>query len=328
MSTAEFNGLTTSEEVIDLFASRVEGRTFVITGTGAQGIGASTALALARAAPAHLVLVSRSLRTTQPLIEDLKIAAPNVRVTFVQCDLSDQDSVQTGTSAILEAAPIIDVLINNAGIMAIQEYTTDKKGNEIQLSANHVGHFLLTNLLTPALFAAASSARKEARVVNLTSAGHRISPFRFDDYNFSGGKTYSPWAGYGQSKTANILFSVALHKRLHARGVTSTAVHPGNIWDTGLPAHMDIQKALPQVDEVALRETGRKYIWDVPRRKTKSQGASTTLVAALDPGVPAVSPAYLENCQVSDPYEYALDRGNAERLWKISEELVGRTFDY
>lgn len=327
MSSAEFHGLTTSEEVIDLFASRVEGRTFVITGTGAQGIGGSTALALSRAAPAHLVLVSRSASTTQPIIEDIKTTAPDVRLTFIQCDLSDQDSVQAAAAAILEAAPVIDVLINNAGIMAITEYTTDKKGNEIQLSSNHIGHFLLTNLLTPALFAAAD-ARKEARVVNLTSAGHRISPFRFVDYNFSGGKTYNPWTAYGQSKTANILFSVGLTKRLHMRGVTSTAVHPGSIYGTGLPVHLDMEKAFVEIEEAARRETGREWTWIPPRSKTKSQGSSTTLVAALDPAVPAKSPAYWINCQITEPYEYALDAENAEKLWKLSEKLVGRTFDY
>lgn len=328
MSSAEFHGLTTSEEVIDLFSSRVEGRTFVITGTGALGIGAYTALALARAAPGHLILVSRSASTTQPAIEDIKAAAPNVPLTFVQCDLSDQDAVRAAAATILEAASAIDVLINNAGIMAIHDYTTDKRGNEIQLSSNHIGHFLLTNLLVPALLAAAK-ARGEARVVNLTSHGHRMGPFRFDDYNFSGGAAYQPYVAYGQSKTANILFAVGLTKRLGASGVTSTAVHPGSILGTGLPAHIkDIEKHLKVVEEVALRETGRDWVWELPRFKTKSQGSSTTLVAALDPEMPARSPAYLSNCQIRDPYEYALDPENAEKLWKLSEELVGQKFTY
>lgn len=327
MSSAEFHGLTTSEEVIDLFASRVKGRSFVITGTGALGIGAYTALALARAAPAHLVLVSRSASTTQPAIEDIKAAAPNVPVTFVQCDLSDQDAVRAAAATILQVTPVIDVLINNAGIMAIQDYTTDKHGNEIQLSANHIGHFLLTNLLTPALLAAAKT-REEARVVNLTSIGHRISPFRFGDYNFSGGAAYNPWIAYGQSKTANILFSAGLTKRLGASGVTSTAVHPGNIWGTGLPVHIDVEKDLKDIEAVALRETGREWVWEPPRAKTKSQGSSTTLVAALDPDVSARSPAFLSNCQIRDPYDYALDPENVEKLWKLSEELVGQKFSY
>ncbi|RYP46225.1 hypothetical protein DL768_007544 [Monosporascus sp. mg162] len=334
MSHANFHALTSSEEVIDHFASQVKGRTFVITGAGAQSIGGYTALALAKAGPAHLVLVSRNPVTIQPVLDEIKAIAPNVKATFVRCDLSDQDSVRDAASRILEAAPAIDVLINNAGVMAIKEYTVDKRGNEMQLSANHIGHFLLTNLLAPALFSAAvTAAAGEARVVNLTSAGHRMSPFWFDDYNFSGGKKYHPFTAYGQSKTANILFSVGLTARLRARGVTSTAVHPGAVWGSRLGDHIEaafggFEAIMADIAEVALRNTGREWTDDTLEMKTLSQGSSTTLVAALDPELPARSPAYLANCQITEPFEYALDPGNAEKLWELSEQLVGQKFSY
>ncbi|RYP84099.1 hypothetical protein DL769_001244 [Monosporascus sp. CRB-8-3] len=334
MSQKNFHAFTSSEEVIDRFASQAKGRTFVITGAGTQSIGGYTAVALAKAGPAHVVLVSRNPATVQPVLDEIKATAPNVKATFVRCDLSDQDSVRGAAARILEAAPAIDVLINNAGVMALKEYTVDKRGNEMQFSANHIGHFLLTNLLAPALFsAAATAAAGEARVVNLTSAGHRISPFRFDDYNFSGGRTYNPFTAYGQSKTANILFSVGLTARLRARGVTSTAVHPGSIRDTRLGDHLKaapggIEAVFPQVAEAALRNTGREWPQDTLEPKTLSQGSSTTLVAALDPELPARSPAYLANCQISEPYEYASDPENAERLWELSEQLVGQKFGY
>ncbi|RYP23484.1 hypothetical protein DL767_008800 [Monosporascus sp. MG133] len=333
MSQANFHAFTSSEEVIDRFGSQVKGRTFVITGPGTQSIGGYTALALAKAEPAHLVLVSRNPATVQPVLDEIKATAPNVKATFVRCDLSDQDSVRGAAARILEAAPAIDVLINNAGIGALREYTVDRRGNEMQFSTNHIGHFLLTNLLAPALLSAAvTSAAGEARVVNLTSIGHRISPFRFDDYNFSGGRTYHPLTAYGQSKTANILFSVGLTARLCARGVTSTAVQPGNVPGTRIGDHLKeapggLEAAVSDVAEVALRNTGREWTEPVDV-KTLSQGSSTTLVAALDPELPARSPAYLDHCQISEPFEYALDPENAEKLWELSEQLVGQKFGY
>ncbi|RYP73965.1 hypothetical protein DL771_003276 [Monosporascus sp. 5C6A] len=334
MSQKNFHALTSSEEVVDRFASQVKGRTFVITGAGTQSIGGYTALALSKAGPAHVVVVSRNPATVQPVLDEIKATAPNVRTTFVRCDLSDQDSVRGAAAQILEATPAIDVLINNAGVMGMKEYTVDRRGNEMQFSANHIGHFMLTNLLAPALLsAAATAAAGEARVVNLSSAGHRISPFRFDDYNFSGGTTYHAFTAYGQSKTANILFSVGLTARLRARGVTSTAVHPGNVWETRLgdqikAAPGGFETATGDFAEVTLRNTGREWTEDTLDLKTLSQGASTTLVAALDPELPARSPAYLANCQITEPFEYALDPENAEKLWELSEQLVGQKFGY
>ncbi|RYO84134.1 hypothetical protein DL762_005813 [Monosporascus cannonballus] len=334
MSQTNFHAFTSSDEVLDRFAPQVNSRTFVITGAGTQSIGGYTALALAKAGPAHLVLVSRNPATVQPVLDEIKATAPNVKATFVRCDLSDQDSVRGAAAQILEAAPAIDVLINNAGVMAIKEYTVDRRGNEMQLSANHIGHFLLTNLLAPALLsAAATAAAGAARVVHLTSAGHRISPFRFDDYNFSGGATYHPFTAYGQSKTANILFSVGLTARLRARGVTSTAVQPGSVFGTRLGDHIKaapggFEAAFGDIAEAALRNTGREWTQDTLELKTLTQGSSTTLVAALDPELPARSPAYLANCQITEPFEYALEPDNAERLWELSEQLVGQKFGY
>lgn len=336
MSKTEFNATTTSEEVIERFASEVKGRTFVITGTAANSIGGYTALKLAGAGAAHIVLVSRTPKTVQPVIEEIESEPQHPKVTFVQCDLADQDSVRAAAATILEAAPAIDVLINNAGIMAIPEYTLDKHGIEIQLSANHVGHFLLTNLLVPALAKAAqanSSGKTAARVVNLTSTGHRISPVRFDDPGFSGGKAYHPFSGYGQSKTANILFAVGLNRRLRGRGVTSTAVHPGEIHSTGLGVHIKLDPEgyaamFKDVAAVSLRDAGRPWPDEVAVPKPLTAGAATTLVAALDPEIPARSPAYLADAQIGEPYDYTMDPRNAEKLWKLSEEWVGQKFEY
>ncbi|KAK9769150.1 putative Short-chain dehydrogenase [Seiridium cardinale] len=319
-----FNVDTSSEEVIETFKSRVAGRIFLITGAGAQGLGGSTALYLSKAGPAHIILVSRTVRNVQPVVDQINTESPAVKVTLVQCDLSDQDSVRAAAATIDKAVQKIDVIINNAGVMAIRNYSKDKHGIELQLSANHVGHFLLTNLLVPKLVAAGD----DSRVVNLSSHGHRISPFRFDDYNFSEGKEYERFSAYGQSKTANILFTVGLSERLRGKGVTSVAVHPGSIWGTGLADGDLTEEDVHGLTDIAERNTGRPWIGDVPFSKPMSQGTATTLIAALAPEIPSQSPAYLSNGQITEANDYAMDKGNADELWKLSEEWVGQKFDY
>ncbi|RYO81404.1 hypothetical protein DL766_009953 [Monosporascus sp. MC13-8B] len=179
-----FDATATSEQVAEAFAPRVKGRTFVITGAGQPSIGSSMAIALARASPGHILIVSRTAAKVEPVLQ-----------------LSEKSTLQSKRPS----SKSTFVTMIRAGNMALKEYTVDKQGIEMQLSANHVGHFLLTNLLMPALLAAANTEHG-ARVVNLCSLGYFISPFRFDDYNFSGGTTYDLWTAYGQAKTANILF--------------------------------------------------------------------------------------------------------------------------
>lgn len=119
--------------------------------------------------------------------------------------------------------------------MGVTEYTLTPEGIESQFGANHIGHFLLTSLLMPKIEAAGPGAR----IVNLSSSGHQLGEVRLDDYNFNNGKAYDPWAAYGQSKTANILFSVSLAEKLASRGILAFAVHPGSIAVTGLGTHVE-----------------------------------------------------------------------------------------
>ncbi|KAM0816080.1 putative Oxidoreductase [Seiridium cardinale] len=297
-----FNVKTTSEEVVAAFGEQVKGKTFVLTGAAKAGIGGHAAVTLALREPAHIIIASRTEEKVKPILEEIAVIDSSVKTTFVQLDLTDRDSVRLAAERISAVAPKVDVLINNAGIMAIQEYMTDKHGVELQLSANYIGHFLLTNLLVPNLVAVGQGSR----VVNVVSNGYRVSPFRFDDWNFSDGKTYDPWSGYGQAKTAEILFAWALTKRLKSRGVTATALHPGTIWETRLGAHLDIST----------------------QRKTMTQGAATTLVAALDPEIPASSPAYLANGHIHEALDYATDPEKADKLWSLSEDILGQKFEY
>lgn len=324
-----FDAKTTSEQVVEAFASQVKGRTFVITGAGQPSIGSSMATLLARASPRQIVIASRTAAKVRPVLATISETEPIVRADFVQVDLSDHESVRHASKEILEkTGGSIDVLINSAGNMGIKEYTVDKQGIELQLSANHVGHFLLTNLLVPALKKAAEVDKERgARIVNLTSLAYRISPVRFDDYNFSNGKTYDLWTAYGQAKTANILFSLGLTGRLKTHGITSFAAHPGSNLDTQLGSHLVLDDYNSILDTTK-RNTGQDFVFDEPRFKTYEQIGATPLAAALDPGLAAGTCQYLRNCQIEEVVEHAANPESVEKLWKLSEGLVGEEFRY
>ena len=175
---SSFGFSTTSEEVVDAFAEHVKGRIFLITGTSANGLGANTAVNLARKSPAQLVLVSRNRSKVDPVIEQIASIDPNIKITFISGELSDLDSVRNAAKEINDTVSHIDVIINNAGVMNVKEFKTSPQGVELTLASNHLGHFLLTNLLVPKLKAAGHNSR----VVNLSSSGHRVGRFRFDDH--------------------------------------------------------------------------------------------------------------------------------------------------
>lgn len=316
-----FNKDSTAEEVTQAFSSQIKDRIFLVTGTSAGGLGAYVSTRLARHSPAHLILVARNKSKVDPVLDEIAAINPDLKVTFVACELTDRDSVRKAAETIAsdETIPRIDVVINNAGAMMLPKYQLDKTGYELQLSANHLGHFLLTNLLLPKVKAAGPGAR----VVNVSSSGHRISPFRFEDWNFSGGAAYDGWTAYGQSKTANNLFTAELARR----GVTSVAAHPGTIMATGLGRYMDLdaeEHPFALLERVALRNTGEKFT--ISPEKMLSQGAAAILAPALDPEVVEKSGAYFENCQVDEAFGYSQDRENAKKLWALTEELVGQKF--
>jgi NAD(P)-dependent dehydrogenase (short-subunit alcohol dehydrogenase family) len=327
---ATFDATSTSEQVVEAFSRQVRGRTFVITGAGEPSIGSSLATNLAKASPAHILIASRTAANVDPVLAAIRETDSSIKASFVQLDLSDHDSVRRAASEILDkSGSKIDVLINSAGNMAVKTYTVDKQGIEMQLSVNHVGHFLLTNLLVPALSAAASSDKERgSRVINLTSLGYRISPVQFDDYNFSSGKTYDPWTAYGQAKTANILFSYALTQKLAKKhGILSLAVHPGSNLDTKLGSHLEMDD-YNGIFEITKRNTGLDFVFDEPRFKTYAQIGSTALAAALDPQMVTAEVFYLQNCQTVEPIKHAKAPEAVEKLWALSEKLVNQTFSY
>lgn len=290
--------------------------TVAITGPSAGGLGAATAIALASGHPADILLLGRTESKSASVIEKIKSISPETSVKFIPLDLTRYDSIKSAAAKINESVKKIDVLINNAGVMALNDYTVTPEGIEAQFGANHIGHFLLTNLLLPKIETAAPGAR----IVNLTSNGHQLSDIHYDDYNFANGKTYNKWVAYGQSKTANILFTTSLASKLAAKGILSFSVHPGNII-TNLGTHVDPAE-WPEVGKL-FEARGHTFAIDF---KSLEQGPTTTLVAALDPSIASESGGYLDNSVIATAEPYARDPQNAEELWALSEKIVGQKF--
>jgi NAD(P)-dependent dehydrogenase (short-subunit alcohol dehydrogenase family) len=314
--TTAFGADTSAEEAargIDL-----SGKTIVITG-GSAGLGVETARVLA-ACGAKIVSVVRDEAKGQAAADTIRQSVPKADIELAILDLFDLDSVRRGGDDIAKRFSKIDRLINNAGVMACPLGRT-AQGLDTQLGTNHLGHFVLTARLIPQLLAG-----KPARIVNLSSAGHRLSPFRFEDPFFEK-DDYDKWNAYGQAKTANILFSVALDKRFKDRGLRALAVHPGAI-QTELGRHMD---------ENDIKDLMSRRPQNEPLKfKQVPQGAATTVWAATAPELEGQGAVYCEDCHVAEQTEdpaastgvhtYALDEQSAERLWALSEEWSGETF--
>lgn len=320
---SHYNFSTEGSTIVSDFPSQVKGKTFLITGPSTGSLGAETALALAASNPHCILLLGRSLPKIQPVLTSIALLSPSTLTRFIPLSLDSFSSVRSAASTILTDAsiPTIDVLINNAGVMACP-YQKTSDGHESQWQTNFLSHFLLTNLLVPKL-------APSARIINVSSNANLASDIRYDDIGFSDGATYNAVLAYAQSKTANILFSVELNKRLRKQGVgvRSFALNPGAV-DTGLAKHFT-----PEMMSEGLK------LWEslgneMPRRKTLAQGCATTLRAALDPGllVGEGRSCYLEDCQVTSDRKavraWALDEKNAGRCWALGEEMVGEKFAY
>jgi NAD(P)-dependent dehydrogenase (short-subunit alcohol dehydrogenase family) len=297
-----FGPETTTDEVLD--GVDLHGRLAVVTGAS-SGLGAETARALA-AAGARVVMAVRNVSA---------VGDGDAEAEVRELDLASLASVRAFTDGFLASHDRLDVLVNNAGVMATPLRRT-AEGFESQFGTNHVGHFLLTNRLRPALDAAGA-----ARVVNLSSAGHRMSDIQWDDPNYER-RPYDKWEAYGQSKTANVLFTVALERRLAPRGGHAYAVHPGMI-ATNLAR--DVTKA-DFDDLIARRTPGPGETGGMPALKSIAAGAATSVWAATAPELDAHGGAYLEDCRVSAAMPYASDPEAAERLWTLTEQLVAEHF--
>ncbi|KAI2631792.1 putative short-chain dehydrogenase [Xylaria nigripes] len=313
---------TRVEEIIKAYGANAYGKTFVITGPSAGGIGATVATALAEAKPKQIVLAGRTLSKVQPILDEIAKVSPTTAASFVQLELSDLSSVRQAAAKIKSMVPDgIDGLYNNAGIMATREFKKTVEGVEFQLATNHLGHFLLSNLLLPEI------ARARGVVANATSRSWKLADPDYDNYNFDEGKSYHGWIAYSRSKTANIHFSKAFAKRVARLGVSVFAVDPGMAMDSNLTSNSGVDNDwLGEGYRLAVeRGNGKEPQQPIINLR---QAAATPVLSLLDPSFRATQGAYLEECEICDKKlaDYAKSEANAEKLWELSEELVGEKF--
>jgi NAD(P)-dependent dehydrogenase (short-subunit alcohol dehydrogenase family) len=313
--TGPFGALSTTEEVlagVDLSGKRV-----LVTGVSA-GLGVETA----RAAAAH---GARVVGTARDLAKARAALAPHadLGIEVLECDLASLASVRACADVLEARGEKFDVVIANAGVMNCPfGHTAD--GFETHFGTNHLGHFVLVNRLVPLVV-------KGGRIVILSSSAHRASDVDLDDPGFAH-TAYEPFAAYGRSKTANVLFAVELDRRLSGKGVRATALHPGGI-RTELLRHTTPEMLQQMAARSAQRADGTQG--EPAVIKSVEQGASTTAWAAFAAPAAKVGGRYCEDCHVAEPAEsgwsggvrpYAVDPQRAKALWAKSEEMVGERF--
>jgi NAD(P)-dependent dehydrogenase (short-subunit alcohol dehydrogenase family) len=319
--TKTFGFESTTDDVLN--GVDLRGKRIFVTGVSA-GLGVETARTLA-AHGAQVVGAARDLAKARKATEVVTAAAAHGGgLELVELDLASLASVRACADALLKAGKTFDLAIANAGVMACPKSTT-ADGFETQFGTNHLGHFVLMNRI-------ASLLKPGSRLVNLSSAGHRISDVNLHDPNFEH-TPYTEFDAYGRSKTANILFTVEFDRRHKTRDVRATAVHPGVI-QTELSRHMT-----PEVLKQLMDRFNASQPAGTPPVQYKSipQGAATSVWAGIVGSADAVGGLYCEDCHVAErvPADstlrygvrpYALEPKHAEALWAKSEEMVGEKF--
>ncbi|RMJ23884.1 short-chain dehydrogenase [Aspergillus sp. HF37] len=319
---------TTTDELVSDYADLIKGKTILTTGVSPGSLGGFFVQSIAQAKPAWLILAARNTDKLAQTASEITATNPGLQVRTLQVDLGALDSVRDAAAQVnaWDDIPAIDVLVNNAGIMAV-DYRLSADGFESHLATNHLGPFLFTNLIMDKLVASA-----EPRIVVVSSDGHRLNPFRFDDCKFDDGKSYNRWYAYGQSKTANMLFAISLAQKLGMKhGLRAFSLHPGVIF-TNLGHHLDWNVEFPGLQN-ADRSLGNREGWSDFNVKPLERGAATHIYAAFDPSLKANNGAYLLDCHVADPLAdtvkpWATSSFEAERLWRLSERLIGQEFPY
>lgn len=304
---------TTSETTaLDIVAGAdLGGKTCVITGAS-SGLGRESARALASTG-AHVILAARNLEALSDTEAWVRAEVADAKLSIVPLDLTSLASVASAAAQISELTPAVHVLMNNAGVM-FTPFGRTAEGFETQFGTNHLGHFEFTRLLFPALVAADG-----ARVVNLSSEGHRISDVDFEDPNWET-RDYDKFAAYGASKTANVLHAVELDRRLRDSGVRAFAVHPG-IVATSLARHMTNDDFASLNKSTASRNPDKPTTDFRKQFTTPEHGAATQVWAAVSDDLDGQGGLYLSDCRIREAAPYAADETRALTLWALSEHL-------
>ncbi|KAJ5480158.1 hypothetical protein N7530_005667 [Penicillium desertorum] len=322
---APYGAETTATQLVNDYADLIKDQVVLATGISPGSLGGYFVQAIAKAGPSCLILAARNPDKAQQTANEVSAAQPNVKTSILQLDLGLFKNIRQAAAEVnsWDDVPVIDVLVNNAGIMA-PEYKVTDDGFESQLVTNHLGPFLFTNLIMKKILAS-----KSPRVVMVSSDGHRLNPFRFDDYNFD---SYNKWYAYGQSKTANMLMSISLAEKLGIKhNLLAFSLHPGVIW-TNIANHLDMETDFDGLRD-ADKALGNREGWGELQVKTPDQGVATHVYAAFDPGLNAHNGAYLIDCRIGNPLadtikSWATSSLEAKRLWHLSEKLVGQEFVY
>ncbi|KAK4702487.1 hypothetical protein P7C70_g3737, partial [Phenoliferia sp. Uapishka_3] len=349
MAPSNFGSSTTADEAASELAKEISGKVVIVTGVSIGGLGFETARVIANHGAGLVILAGRSTAKLDEAEAEIKKETPHANLWKLVIDLASLESVRKAAAEVNEYKEPIDVrcFLREASAKGtlifiplcigphqqcrnqlrpvfphdrpVQRpaesfssspvagpYALTSDGLESQFGCNHIGHFLFTNLIRPRLFAS-----PKPRIVNVSSRGHRFGDVRFDDPGFSNGEKYEKWQAYGQAKTANILFSLNV-----------PFLFLQAIW-TNLFSLLSVED---QIGMGFLDENGHKYDAGKFTWKTIAAGASTQVVAAFDPDLIGLSGAYLEDTKVATPFAYAIDKVNAEKLWALSEKLVGQTY--
>lgn len=309
-----FNKKSTADEVANHFSTEIKGKNVLVTGCTLGGLGAEAARVIAKNGAALVILSGRNKSKIQATIKSIKEETPGANLRPLVMDLASLESVRKAATEVNAYPEHIDVLINNAAIMA-HPFSKTVDGFEDQFGTNHLGPFLFTTSILPKIMAS-----KSPRIVNVSSTGHRFSPIRFDDPTFE--KGYNKWTAYGQAKTANMLFAKELSNKYKSKGLTSFSLHPGGIM-TNLASHLDFQEEMAS----GFIDYNGEPLFDPSQPvefKTVPEGTATHIVAAFDPEIASQTGSYLYDCQVANDKArpYALDDEQAAKLWTLSEDLV------
>ncbi|TDZ32473.1 Dehydrogenase/reductase SDR family member on chromosome X [Colletotrichum spinosum] len=317
---------TALQVVRDLnLVGKLAGRVILITG-GTSGLGLETARAI-HTTGADVYITARSSAKAQSAVDSIKSSsAGSGKLEVIDMDMNSLESVKKAAKAFLEQSSVLNVLINNAGIMATPGDTKTSEGFDQQFGVNHLAHFALTSLLLPTLVAS-STPSLNSRVVVVTSSAHRMAPVNLADPNFSS-SDYNPWAAYAQSKTANLWMANYIDRTYGPRGVRSVSVQPG-VTPTAIHQHVDPVTANAWKSDPAVAAGARNA----------DQGAATSVWAATAAVWEGEGGKYLFDMSVGGPakemesladYGYAphaFDEESEDKLWKLSEELTGVKVD-
>ena len=290
------------------------GKVAMVTG-GYSGIGLETTRAL-KEAGARVIVPARRKDVAKSALSGI-VESEDI----LNLDLADPSSAQSFVNEFVDSGMSLDILINNAAVMACPQMPT-KEGWDLQFAVNHIGHFIITKGLLPTMSSSGS------RIVTLSSTGHKLSGIQWEDVHFEG--SYDKWKAYGQSKTAASLLAVEISERMKDEGIKTYSVHPGGIF-TPLQRHLEKEEMIALG---WLGEDGELSEMAAANFKSPTQGASTSLWCATSPMLEEVSGVYCENCDVAVRQEdgpmaryigvadWAVDTDEAAKLWDLTEHTL------